>query len=297
MRLAGARENYVTTTGGPEQSLAEPAPADTSTADSIRVERVADGDDIVIEPDSPLPPDRSRRLIVGGVVAVLLLAGIVTAITSLARTRHGSTRVQSLAKAQLPDPRPPVARVVKPATKPKTAGPKTAQPKTNVENTTPVEIAPPVSIATPPTAAIAPPPPAVTAPPVATPPVATPTVATPPVESASVLRWTATPASLTVKGGGQAGVTVNVANPTKGTVTLGTPLSCAPILRGPHGAEIGSAICEQLAQIMAPHSQLTQHFTIYATDTASTSGQPLPPGAYTATFENLFKIKVNVTAR
>ena len=59
---------------------------------------------------------------------------------------------------------------------------------------------------------------------------------------------------------------------------------------------IGAAICEQMAQIMSPHSQLTQHFTIYATDTGDASGQPLKPGVYTATFENLFKIKVNVTA-
>jgi hypothetical protein len=51
-----------------------------------------------------------------------------------------------------------------------------------------------------------------------------------------------------------------------------------------------------MAQIMAPRSQLTQHFTIYATDTASAGGQPLKPGVYTATFENLFKIKVHVAA-
>jgi hypothetical protein len=91
-------------------------------------------------------------------------------------------------------------------------------------------------------------------------------------------------------------VTVTVVNPTLGTVTLGTPLSCAPTVRGPHGAVISQMFCEQMAQVMAPHSKLSQRYTIYATDTADVSGSPLPPGVYIASVENLFKFKVNVTA-
>ena len=291
MAAAGARENYVTTMGGPEHSLADPATNKDSTGDSIVVERIADGDDIVVVPDAPTSAPRGpRRTIVGAVVAIVLIAGVAAAVA----TRHhshstASRNVRSVGSASPPAAHPTAPRrVVKP--EPKRAPLRPLQPKPVAHNntTTPVAVAPPVSIAAPPpaTPATSPPPPPVTAPP----------VTTPPVEPASVLRCTATPAALTVKGGGNVGVTITVANPTKGTVTLGTPLSCAPVLRGPHGAVIGQAICEQMAQLMAPHSTLTQHFTIYATDTASAGGQALKPGVYTATFENLFKIKVNVTA-
>ena len=71
-------------------------------------------------------------------------------------------------------------------------------------------------------------------------------------------------------------------------------MSCPPTLRGPHGAVFGGAVCAEITQTVQPKSTLTQRYTIYATDTGDASGQPLPPGVYTA-FENLFKIKVNVT--
>jgi hypothetical protein len=89
---------------------------------------------------------------------------------------------------------------------------------------------------------------------------------------------------------------VHVVNPSNGTVTLGHPLSCPPTLRGPKGHVIGYAVCTEIAQLMAPHAELTQRYVIYATDTAAAGGGALAPGAYTATIENLFAMKVTVTA-
>ena len=98
---------------------------------------------------------------------------------------------------------------------------------------------------------------------------------------------------LSVAAGAHIVVTIKVVNPTSGTVSLPTPLSCAPTLRGPKGAVFGSTFCEQMTQQMAPHSKLTQHYTIYATDTAAAGGNSLNPAVYTLTFENLFRTNVD----
>jgi hypothetical protein len=134
--------------------------------------------------------------------------------------------------------------------------------------------------------AVAPPPPvAPTEPPVTAPPSYPP----------SALQWAATPAALTIKSGGHRVLTVHVTNPTDGTVTLPHPLSCAPTLRGPKGHMIGFGVCEEMAQVMSPHDQLTQRYTIYATDTAAAGGGAVAPGTYTASVENLFDVKVTIT--
>jgi hypothetical protein len=47
-----------------------------------------------------------------------------------------------------------------------------------------------------------------------------------------------------------------------------------------------------MAQLLAPHEQLTQRYVI----TAASDGVALAPGVYTASVENLFDVKVTVTA-
>lgn len=246
----------MTTTGGPDHSVAEPATS----------ERM-DGDDIVVIPDAP--PDRHRRsraLIVGGVVAVLIAAGIGVAI---AATRDdGKQQVHSAAPVRpAPTPTHPPNAVKKP---PKTPAKTPATtPLRNVE---------------PPVTAIAPPPPVV--------PATEPPVTSPPAEPTSVLQWSAVPSALTIKSGGRATLTVHVVNPTDGTVTLGHPLSCPPTLRGPSGNVIGFGVCTEIAQVMNPHDELTQQYTI----SANANGKPLKPGNYTASVENLFDVRVKITA-
>ena len=212
-----------------------------------------------------------------------MVGGIAIAVAN--RDHPSSSSAQSIRSVQ------PVSPPAHPTP------PRAVRPKQPVPVNTPAPVNKTAPVNPPALVPVAPPAsPAVPAP--VTPPVASPTpppVTTPPAEPASVLRWTASPAALSVKGGAHAIVTITVVNPTKGTVTLGTPLSCPPTLRGPHGAVFGGAVCAQIAQTVQPKSTLTQRYTIYATDTGDASGQPLPPGVYTASFENLFKIKVNVT--
>jgi len=91
---------------------------------------------------------------------------------------------------------------------------------------------------------------------------------------------------------------VTVLNPTDGTVTLGQPLSCPPVLTPENGgAAIAPGVCAQMAQVMSPLQTLTQHYTIYATTTGDASGKPLAVGRYRARFENLRSIWVTVTAK
>ena len=52
----------------------------------------------------------------------------------------------------------------------------------------------------------------------------------------------------------------------------------------------------RLRDLRIPHDALTQRYTIYATDTGAAGGAALKPGAYTATIEDLFDVKVTVTA-
>jgi hypothetical protein len=284
--LAGARETFVTTTGGPEHFLEDPAISETSN-DPVVLDRAEplDGDDITVEPNAPGAGSRRARLaIAAGIAAVLLVGGIAVAMANRHHaSTNGASHLRSVAPASPAAAHPTPAVHVKPAVKPNTkpAQPAPSKPVTPINHATPVVAAPPATIAAP----------AATTPVAATPP---PVVA-PPVEPTSVLRWTATPASLSITRGARASLTVTVANPTKGTVTLGTPLSCAPTLRGPGGVAIGGSVCEQLAQVMQPHSELIERYTIFATDTGDASGQALAPGSYTAIIENLFKVKVNVT--
>ena len=63
-----------------------------------------------------------------------------------------------------------------------------------------------------------------------------------------------------------------------------------------NGSPNGGGVCEAMAQVMAPHSQVIAHYTIYATDTADASGAPLAPGAYIVNIENLHNVKVTVSA-
>jgi hypothetical protein len=286
--LAGARETFVTTTGGPEHFLADPAINDTSADDPVVLERAdrLDGDDIVVEPAAPGSGSRRIRLVIAGAIAaVLVVGGIAIAVANRNHPNldHPSS-VRSVQPVSPPaHPTPPRAITPKQPVTPQQPAAQQPKPPAAINKTAPVPVAPPAI-------PVAPAP--------ATPPVASPTpppVTTPPVEPASVLRWTANPAALSVTGGAHAIVTITVANPTKGIVTLGTPLSCPPTVRGPHGAVFGSVICAQITQTVQPKSTLTQRYTIYATDTGDASGQALPPGVYTASFENLFKIKVNVT--
>ena len=245
----------MTTTGGPEHSVAEPV-----------TEQQFDGDDIVVVPDAAPPHHRRWRALAIGAVVVLLAAGIGIAIAATRDDGHKS------AVRTVTPPRQVPART--PASQPKAPKPKTVHPRP------PASGAPGAVVASPPVNAAPPPPP---------PPVAPtqPPATSPPAEPASVLQWTATPASLSIPAGGHATLTVHVVNPTDGTVTLGNPLSCAPVLRGPKGQAIGFGVCEEMAQVMSPHDALTQRYTITA---------PSTPGNYTATVEHLFTVKVKVTA-
>jgi hypothetical protein len=277
----------VTISGGPDRSLADPAATEQQADDPVVLSRDADpldGDDITVDPGGA-PRDPSRRILVAAIVLVLVVVAIGTAIALGHRSSKSTASSVSTAQpahppAAHPTPvRPPIA--VAPLPTPTTAAPAQI-------------VTPSSAVVTPPTnpanAVVIPPPVAVTSPPPAPPVTAAP--ASPP----SVLQWHATPAALSVAGGKQVSFTVSVANPTNGTVDLPTPLSCAPTVRGPKGVVIGASICEQVVQAIAPHQHLTQRYTIDATTTGDPSGQPLKAGAYTASIQNLFEVKITVTA-
>ena len=275
----------MTTTGGPEHFLADPAIGNRSADDPVvhaHAERL-DGDDILVQPGAPRPGSRRRRLAAAGAVAGILLVGSIA--VAVADNHHSPTHashLRAVATLHRPTAHPTPPRA---AVKPKIthAKPVLHTPVTTA-TTTSGNVAPPASIATrpaaaPTTAASVPPP-----------------VTTPPVEPASVLEWSATPPELSVRAGAQTSVTVTVVNPTNGTVTLGTPLSCPPTMRGPRGMVIGSFVCVQITQVIQPHTRVAQRYTIHATDTGETSGNALTPGTYTVTVEHLFTVKVNVTS-
>lgn len=242
--------------------------------------RVPDGDDIVVIPDEPKGTSRARirAFLVGAIVIVLAAAAITIALIN--RDGTHSTRLSSIAKrdhSSTPPLRPKrVAR--KPAKIP--AKPRVSAPTPSVVKTIPTNVGGHTPVG----------PPAVT-PSLPTNPPTTP--AYPP----SVLTWQATPAAPTIKAGGHAVVSVTVSNPTDGTVTLGQPLSCPPVLTPePGGAAIAPGVCAQMAEVMSPHQTLTQQYRIYATATGDASGAPLATGRYKARFENLHPIWVTVTA-
>ena len=273
----------MTTTGGPDQSFADPASGNTSADDPVVIDRETgplDGDDIVVEPGptpSSHPRRRARELLVGGVVVVLVVAGIAVALTS--RDSGGSSKLQSSAPVAPPAAHPTASKpaVVKPAL-PKPA-PKPANVKPRpvvvppVANSTPAAVTTPVVVSPPPTS-----------------------VTTPPVESPSVRQWQSTPPTLSMKAGTAKSFTVSVTNPTDGTVNLPHPLSCSPTLFRANGTAIGFGVCTEMVQVMQPHQTLARHYTIYATKTADPSGQPLAAGSYQARVENLFRVNVTVTA-
>jgi hypothetical protein len=250
----------VTTTGGPEHSVAEPV-----------TQEHLDGDDIVVVPDATPSRHRRARALMIGAVVVLLAAGVGIAV-AVTRDDGKSSTVRTVTPKRPPPTRP--------------SPPPRTPPKKPIARKPPASIAPQTPVSSPPVVPAPPPPPPVapTQPPVTAPPSYPP----------SVLQWKATPDALTIKSGGHAALTVHVTNPTDGTVTLPHPLSCAPTLRGPKGHVIGFAVCEEMAQVMNPHDTLTQRYTIYATDTASPDGGALSPGYYTLSVENLFDLKVTV---
>ena len=284
---SGRKGDDVTTTGGPDQSFADPATTTQPADYPVVVRDGRDGDDlrIEVEVDQPGPHHRTRMMLVGAVVVVLAAGGVAAALA----TRHhhhaaaGASKLSSVAPAS-----PAAAHPKTPAvgTEPRTiTGKPATEPTVKTPPANPAVIAPTVSA-----------PPNVVSPPPAVTPATPPPVTVPPAEPTSVLQWKSTPVALSVKGGAHISFTVTVTNPTSGTVTLPTPLSCAPVLRGPHGAAFGFTVCEQMAQLMSPHQQLTQRYTIYATATGDPSGRALKPGAYTATVEGLYNVKVHITA-
>ena len=199
----------------------------------------------------------------------VIAAGIGVAV---ALTRDdGKTAVRSSA---------PVAPKPKTKATPAPSRPR-SQPTPPVVQQPPASIAPPAVVVEPQTPPVAPTEPPVTAPP------ASPT---------SVLQWSASPAALTIRAGGHSTVSVHVVNPSDGTVTLGHPLSCPPTLRDPKGHVVGAPVCTEMAQLLAPHEQATQQYVIYATDSGAAGGAALAPGAYTASVESLFDVRVTVAA-
>ena len=241
-----------------------------------------DGDDIDIIPGVPSTTSRGRMraLLVGAIVLVVAVAASTVALMN--RDGTDSSRLSAIAKRQLSPTSPPGAKRV--ATKPTAKAPtkpRVSIPTKAVVTTIPGNGATPTSGGTP----------SVTPTTLSTPP---PTIAEYPPSS---LTWKATPAALTMKAGGHATISVTVANPTDGTVTLGQPLSCAPILTPENGGSaIGNGVCVEMAQIMAPHQVLTQQYTIYATSSGDASGTALATGRYAVRFENLHSMWMTVTA-
>ncbi len=239
----------------------------------------AGGDDIEIIPAAPSPPSRGRMraFLVGAIVLVLAAAAISIALIN--RDGTGSSRLSSIAKHQpSPTSHPRPKRV---ATKP--AAKKTGKPRVSVPTGSVVTVP---NVGSPTTAGT----PAVTPTLPTTPP-------TTPSYPPSVLVWQTTPAALTVKAGGHATVAVTLLNPTDGNVTLGQPLSCAPVVTPEHGGNaIGNGVCVAMTQVMTPLQTLTQQYTIYATSSGDGSGTPLATGRYRVHFENLHTIWMTVTA-
>ncbi len=241
----------------------------------------SDGDDIEIIPAAPATTARGRMraFLVGAIVVVLAAAAITVGVMN--RNGTDSSRLSAIAEHKKPSvTRPAVKRV---ATKPPAKAPVKSHvsvPKRAVVTTIPANVGAPTTVGTP---------------------SLTPTTLSPAPTIASyppqMLTWQTTPSALTVKAGGHATISVTVTNPTDGTVTLGQPLSCAPVITPENGGTaIGSGVCVEMAQIMAPHQVLTQQYTIYGTSSGDASGTPLATGRYAVRFENLHAIWMTVTA-
>jgi|tagenome__1003787_1003787.scaffolds.fasta_scaffold20886396_2 hypothetical protein len=290
-RNGGRQGDIVTTTGGPGHDL------DRVTLDH---DAPLDGDDIVVEPHAPEHQRKHHREIVVGIVVGLLAIGAV-AVALAARDSGGKTEVSAESPARTPAGHPTDDEAARNA-----AGTTVVKPGATTKNTSgalipPVAITKPATIVDPtPTAPAAPPPDAGSSPGYAgtgdTVAPTTPTPTLPPTSPPSVLQWSTDPAAVAIKAGAHAFVTVTVTNPSAGNVTLPHPLSCPPELQPAHGAPIGGLVCAEMAQIMAPHSHVVAHYTLYATDTGDASGAPLPAGQYTANIEGLHTVKVTIAS-
>ena len=297
MWIGGRQGDNVTTTGGPEHYLADPAQGSESATDPVVLDdqhEPLDGDDIVVEPHgAPEHPRRRHRELIVGIVALAVIAAGVGIALAARHSSGGNTHVTSSAPVRPPTGHPadgkstPVNRQhvkTKPTT-PATATHVKIAPTTPavVPTGTPVSAQSPGSVGNP----------AATS---ATTPPTAPPATMPPSEPPSVLTWNAAPSTLSLQAGAHAVLTITVVNPTAGTVTLPHPISCPPALTPLHGPALGGMVCAEMAQIMAPHSKIVQHYTIYATDTGDASGAPLSAGQYLANVENLHNVKVTVTS-
>ena len=280
MGLGGRQGDNVTTTGGPEHSLADPATSEQSAGRSGRRSR----------PREPARRRRHRRRArtrrsrirvarvrrgrrSGAIVAVLVVGGVAIAVAARRDpTARAASNVRSVAPVSPPaaHPTPQRGRAETPAeasaAAPTPSRRSRSTRRSRFRSRRPA-VAPPAPVAGHhPRRGQSPRPP--------------PPVTTPPVEPTSVLQWTATPAALSIKGGGHTSVHRHRREPDRRARSrCGTPLSCAPALRGPHGAAFGGGVCAQMAQIdVAALERSSQRYTIYATDTADASGRPLPPG-------------------
>jgi hypothetical protein len=240
-----------------------------------------DGDDIDIIPGAPPTTSRGRMraVVVGAIVVVLGAAAITVGVMN--RNGTDSSQLSAISGRKQPAAAPPThKRVVTKPTAKTPVKPRVSVP-TKVVGTTPSNAETPTSNGVP----------AVTPTTLSTPP---PTIASYPPQ---MLMWQTMPNALTVKAGGHATISVTVTNPTDGTVTLGHPLSCAPVVTPENGGSaIASGVCVEMAQIMAPHQVLTQQYTIYATTSGDASGSALATGHYAVRFENLHSIWMTVTA-
>jgi hypothetical protein len=101
----------------------------------------------------------------------------------------------------------------------------------------------------------------------------------PPASPVSVLQWSAAPVAITIQQGDRTTLSVTVRNPSDGVVTLPVPLACASLEN--------SSVCPTVAQLVEPHTQRVQTFTVDATSVA--------PGSYDFQIEQgLFSVPITV---
>ena len=234
------------------------------------VEPALDGDDITIANEIVAEaPRRSLRrawLVVLGVGAVVLTIAIV-AFVLVSNDDSGDERVATDTGNESAADSPSTSAVTLPGAD--TTPPVQAPPDSSPSASAPIVAPPRVPAAATPSAAVPPPAPDTTVPAPLTSPV-------------SVLEWSATPAAITVQSGQITKVSITVRNPSDGVVTLPNPLSCTPALDG-------SAMCVQMAEMVAPNSQRAQMYNVDA--------RGIAPGSYSLVFQGgLFSVPVTVTA-
>jgi hypothetical protein len=233
------------------------------------VEPALEGDDITVTNETVAEPRRRsfRRawLIALGVGAVVLMIAIVAFVVT-SNDDAGDERVATDTGNESAVDSPSTSAVTLP-------GAGTTQPVQAPSDSSPSASAP---IVAPPSG------PAATPPSAATPPAAPGTTVPAPLTSpVSVLQWSATPAAITVRSGEVTTVSITVRNPSNGVVTLPNPMSCTPALDG-------SAMCAQMAEMVAPGSQHAQIYNIDA--------RGIAPGSYSFVLQGgLFSVPVTVT--